>query len=165
MNAQILRQRDPVLFEQFRLGGARVDALRYIEQRIQLVILDLEPLLKRSTLWAMGLLFDALDVFFVAGIHFDEVTDVNEQRHTNFNPCVGGCRLQGVGRRIAFDARLGVGDFGFDMGRQVTAQHALLVRMKLQLANQPVLQKFRRIDDMRSIGICSNDSRFMKKKL
>ena len=46
MNAQILRQRDPVLFEQFRLGGARVDALRHIEQRIQLVILDLEPLLK-----------------------------------------------------------------------------------------------------------------------
>ena len=96
----------------------------------------------------MGLLFDALDVFFVAGVHLDEVTDVNEQRYANFNPRIGGGRLQSVSCRIAFDARFGVRDFGFDVGRQVATQHALLVRMKLQLANQPVLQKFRRIDDM-----------------
>ena len=46
VDAQVFRQRHAVLLQQFRFGGARVDALRHIKQRIQLVILDLEPLLK-----------------------------------------------------------------------------------------------------------------------
>ena len=46
VDAQVFRQRHAVLLEEFRFSGARVDALRHIEQRIQLVILDLEPLLK-----------------------------------------------------------------------------------------------------------------------
>ena len=109
-----------------------------------------EPLLKPFDAVGHGLLFDALDVFFVAGIHFDEVTDVKNNAH-EFQPRVGGCRLQGVGRRIAFDARLGV-VFGFDMG-QVTVQHALLVRMNCNWQSA-VLQNSGALMTRRSIGIC-----------
>jgi len=55
--------------------------------------------------------FDAVDVGAVAGVDFDGLAFVDEEGHAHRGARLDGGGLGGVGGGVAFEARLGVGDF------------------------------------------------------
>src|SRR5262245_23499328 len=64
----------------------------------------------------------ALDVALLAGIDFEPVADVHEERHLDHRARLERSRLRDVADRVALDARLRVGHLEHDRGGQIDAR-------------------------------------------
>lgn len=89
----------------------------------------------------------ALLVGAVGGVDDDLFTQFNEEGDANFSAGFNGGRLQRVGRRVAFDAGLGVGYFENDCLGNFNAQSAVLVGVKEHHALHAILQEVGGVDE------------------